>query len=165
MEDNICPRCKNKDTKITKYSEGEVVCIECGYVFETEFIDEHNEERFFGKNCSTNGISNKDLSRTSGPVSSYYFGNTDDNNKLLGRKKKSNNENNTNYNNKNIINEKEKKILKKNAQLNKIDIELKKICDFFNISKMIYEATKEDAIKYMNMGKYILILIKNQNYL
>ena len=153
MEDNICPRCKNKDTKITKYSEGEVVCVECGYVFETEFIDEHNEERFFSKNCSTNGISNKNLSRTTAAPSTYYFGNIEDNNQLLGRKKKLNNENNTNYNNKNLINEKEKKILKKNAQLNKIDLELRRICDFFNISKMIYEATKEDAIKLYEYGK------------
>ena len=30
MEDNLCPRCKTKDTKITNYSDGEVVCSRSG---------------------------------------------------------------------------------------------------------------------------------------
>lgn len=157
MEDNnSCPRCKGINTKITKYNEGEVVCTECGYVFELEFVDEHPEERFFSKKCSTNGISKKDISRVSSTPSTYYFGNSDEI-QLLGHKKNINYEynskNNYHYKEKSLSAEKEKKSLKKNTELNKIDYELRKICDFFNISKMIYEAAKEEAIKLYEYGK------------
>ena len=155
MEDkNVCPRCKGKNTRITKYNEGEIVCIECGYIFELEFIDEHPEERFFSKQCSGKGLSNKEISRTSSAPSTYYFGNSNEI-KLLCHKKRANFENKFNdyYSGNNIHNEKDKKIIKKNSELNKIDMELRKICDYFNISKMIYEATKEEAIKLYEYGK------------
>ena len=155
MEDkNVCPRCKGKNTRITKYNEGEIVCIECGYIFELEFIDEHPEERFFSKKCSGKGLSNKEISRTSSAPSTYYFGNSNEI-KLLCHKKRANYENKFNdyYSSNNIHNEKDKKIIKKNSELNKIDMELRKICDYFNISKMIYEATKEEAIKLYEYGK------------
>ena len=86
MEDNLCPRCKTKDTKITNYSDGEVVCSQFGYVYEVEFIDEHTEQRVFSKNCSSFGCANKDLSRISAPPSTYYFGNSDETT-FLGKKK------------------------------------------------------------------------------
>ena len=153
MAENICPRCKAKDTKITNYSDGEEVCTQCGYVYEIEFIDEHAEQRIFSKNCSSNGFSNKDISRTSAAPSTFYFGNSDET-QLLGKKKNRNLFNKEKkYSNISICSEKEKKILKRNADLNKIDNELRKICNFFNISKMIYEATKEEAIKLYEYGK------------
>ena len=149
-DENICPRCKSKDTKITNYSDGEVVCSMCGYIYEIEFIDEHAEQRIFTKNCSSKGISNKDISRTSTAPSTYYFGDSTDI-QFLGQKKKK-------YHDKEkekflFVDEKEKKILKKNSELNRIDYELRKICNYFNISKMIYEATKEEAIKLYEYGK------------
>jgi transcription initiation factor TFIIIB Brf1 subunit/transcription initiation factor TFIIB len=155
MEDkNLCPRCKGKNTRITKYNEGEIVCNECGYIFELEFIDEHPEERFFSKQCSGKGLSNKEISRTTSAPSTYYFGNSNEI-KLLCHKKRANFENKFNdyYSGNNIHNEKDKKSIKKNSELNKIDMELRKICDYFNISKMIYEATKEEAIKLYEYGK------------
>jgi hypothetical protein len=74
---------------------------------------------------------------------------------LLCHKKRANFENKFNdfYSGNNIHNEKDKKSIKKNSELNKIDMELRKICDYFNISKMIYEATKEEAIKLYEYGK------------
>ena len=153
MAENICPRCKAIDTKVTNYSDGEEVCSQCGYVYDIEFIDEHAEQRLFSKNCSSNGFSNKDISRTSAAPSTFYFGNSDEI-QLLGRKKNRNLFNKEKRNNNiNICSEKDKKILKRNSELNKIDNELRKICNFFNISKMIYEATKEEAIKLYEYGK------------
>lgn len=155
MEDkNICPRCKGKNTKVTKYNEGEVVCTECGYIFELEFIDEHAEERFFSKQCSSYGFSKKDISRTSSAPSTFYFGNSDET-KLLCHKKRANFENKIRnyFSDNNLCSEKDKKSLKKNLELCKIDKELRKICEHFNISKMIYEATKEEAIKLYEYGK------------
>lgn len=156
MEDKKCPRCGRTDTCITRYTEGEVVCSECGFVFEIEFIDDHDEQRFFSKNCSTNGVSNKDLSRNSLQSSTYYFGNSDEV-KLIGRKKQLNFENNPNYNyhckSKTLSTEKEKKIYKKESELHRIDSELRQICTFFNISKMIYESTKAEVLKLYEYGK------------
>lgn len=156
MESNTCPRCKGENTKIIDYKCGEIVCCQCGFVFEKEFIDDHNEQRFFSKNCSANGFSNKDLSRTSGPISTYKFG-EDNEVKLIGKKIKNNKENNfykNKYNHKNKdLTEKEKKILKKESDLTKVDSELKKLCNFFDIKKAIYEMTKSEIIKLYDYGK------------
>ena len=153
MEDNKCPRCGRTDTKITRYSEGEVVCSECGFVFEQELIDEHDEQRFFSKTCSSNGISKKDFTRNSSAPSTYYFGNYDEI-KLIGHKKKFDNPNyKYHHYEKSSSTEKEKKTQRKEIELNKIDSELKKICNFFNISKMIYESAKDEAIKLYEYGK------------
>ena len=148
--DNICPRCKSKDTKITNYSDGEIVCSMCGYIYEIEFIDEHTEKRIFSKNYSSKYIPNRDIPRTSAIPSTYYFGDPNDI-QFLGHKKKK-------FHDREkekliCLDEKEKKIIKRNAELNKVDYELRKICNFFDISKMIYEATKELAIKLYEYGK------------
>ena len=93
MENNKCPNCKGINTRITDHREGRIVCSQCGFVFDFELIDEHNEQRYFTKNCSSNGISNKDLSRTSGPISSFKFGGDLNEIKLIGKKTKNNWEN------------------------------------------------------------------------
>ena len=157
MENNKCPNCKGINTRITDHREGRIVCSQCGFVFDFELIDEHNEQRYFTKNCSSNGISNKDLSRTSGPISSFKFGGDLNEIKLIGKKTKNNWENkkykySNELKNKNL-NEKEKKILKRDIELQKIDNELKKISDVFNINKMIYEAAKEEVIKLYDYGQ------------
>ena len=152
MESNTCPRCKGINSKIIDYKLGEIVCCQCGFVFEQEFIDDHTEQRFFSKNCSSNGFSNKDLSRTSGPISTYKFG-EDNEIKLIGKKIKFNKENNYFKNKSKDLTEKEKKIIKKENELNKVDNELKKLCTFFNIKKAIYELTKSEIIKLYEYGK------------
>lgn len=158
MEKNKCPQCKSENSAIVDYKQGVIVCSQCGLILENNLIDEHNEERFFSKNCSSNGISNKDLSRTSGPINTFKFGTDTNEIKLIGKKTKYNNENKKykNYYDKNKdkdLSEKEKKLLKKGKELNKIDYELKQICTFFNINKMIYESAKEEIIKLYDYGK------------
>lgn len=169
MESNICPRCKNKDTKITEYSAGEVVCNTCGYVFDIELIDEHNEQRLFSKNCSSNGFDNKELSRVSAGPSTYLFGDMDEI-KILGNKRKLGfniDDNNKkkffqNSHSQKLLTEKEKKINRKNYDLIKICTKLREIGDNFNISKMIYESAKEEAIKLYEYGK--IHVRNNSNY-
>ena len=158
MEKNKCPQCKSVNSAIVDYKSGVIVCSQCGLILEDNLIDEHNEQRFFSKNCSSNGISNKDVSRTSGPINTFKFGDDTNEIKLIGKKTKYNNENKkyNNYYDKNKdknLGEKEKKLLKKGKELNKIDYELKQICTFFNINKMIYEAAKEEIIKLYEYGQ------------
>jgi len=158
MEKNKCPQCKSANSAIVDYKSGVIVCSQCGLILEDNLIDEHNEQRFFSKNCSSNGISNKDVSRTSGPINTFKFGDDTNEIKLIGKKTKYNNENKkyNNYYDKNKdknLGEKEKKLLKKGKELNKIDYELKQICTFFNINKMIYEAAKEEIIKLYEYGQ------------
>ena len=161
MESYKCPRCKVSNTEIVDYKSGEVVCSKCGFVFDEELIDEHNEQRIFSKTCSSNGYSNKDISRTSLPITSYKFG-EDNEIKLIGKKTKNIFYKKTyKYKNNKELPEKEKKILKKENDLNKIDYELKKICTYFNINKMIYEASKEEIIKLYDYGK---ISIRSNNW-
>ena len=158
MEKNKCPQCKSTNSAIVDYKSGVIVCSQCGLILEDNLIDEHNEQRFFSKNCSSNGISNKDLSRTSGPINTFKFGDDTNEIKLIGKKTKYNNENkkyNNHYdkNKDKNLGEKEKKLLKKGKELNKIDYELKQICTFFNINKMIYEAAKDEIIKLYEYGQ------------
>ena len=157
MESNKCPRCNNENSQMIDYAQGEIVCSQCGLVFDLHLIDEHNEQRFFSPNCSSNGYSAKNLSRTSAPINTYNFGDDSNEIKLIGRKTKYNKENkkyNSNYsnNNKNLT-EEEKKILKRQKELKQIDYELKKLCSYFNINKMIYEATKEETIRLYEYGQ------------
>ena len=156
MESNKCPRCNNENSQIIDYNQGEVVCSQCGLVFDLRLIDEHNEQRFFSKNCSSNGYSAKDISRTSGPINTYNFGDDSNEIKLIERKTKYNRENKKynyiNNNNKNLT-EEEKKILKKQKELKQIDYELKKLCSHFNINKMIYEETKKETIRLYEYGQ------------
>ena len=93
--------------------------------------------------------------RTSGPISSYKFGENNEI-KLIGKKNNKKiffNSNKYNSNKHKDLTEEEKKIMKKENDLNKIDNELKKICNYFNINKMIYEASKEEIIKLYEYGK------------
>ena len=156
MESNKCPRCNNENSQIIDYNQGEVVCSQCGLVFDLRLVDEHNEQRFFSKNCSSNGYSAKDISRTSGPINTYNFGDDSNEIKLIGRKTKYNRENKKynyiNNNNKNLT-EDDKKTMKKQKELKQIDYELKKLCSHFNINKMIYEETKKETIRLYEYGQ------------
>ena len=62
--DNICPRCGARDSKVTDNRNGEIVCQNCGLVFEERLIDDTYEKRNFSKE---NG-ENKGESRIGGPM-------------------------------------------------------------------------------------------------
>ena len=63
-DDNICPRCKACDSKVTDARLGEIVCQNCGLVFEERIIDDTYEKRQFN---NENG-GNKGESRIGGPM-------------------------------------------------------------------------------------------------
>ena len=111
---DICPNCKSENSKIIDYKQGDIVCGQCGYIFEQEFIDEHCEQRFFSKTFSSKGISNKELSRVEAPTNTLKFNhdfNNGNNNKFLGKKTKNKDYNDNNGKTK-FMDEKEKKLIK-----------------------------------------------------
>ena len=63
-DDNICPRCSARDSKVTDGRLGEIVCQNCGLVFEERIIDDTYEKRQFN---NENG-GNKGESRIGGPM-------------------------------------------------------------------------------------------------
>ena len=62
--DNICPRCNARDSKVTDNRYGEIVCQNCGLVFEERLIDDTYEKR----NFSNESGGNKGESRIGGPM-------------------------------------------------------------------------------------------------
>lgn len=64
IEENICPRCGARDSKITDKGNGEIVCQNCGLVFEERIIDDTYEKRNFN---NENG-GNRGESRIGGPM-------------------------------------------------------------------------------------------------
>lgn len=64
-DDNICRRCGVKDSKVVIPQNGELVCENCGLVYEERIIDETYEKRNFN-NESSGG--KKVESRISGPM-------------------------------------------------------------------------------------------------
>jgi transcription initiation factor TFIIB len=64
IEENICPRCNARDSKVTDSRSGEIVCQNCGLVFEERIIDDTYEKR----NFSNENGGNKGESRIGGPM-------------------------------------------------------------------------------------------------
>ena len=64
INDNICPRCTAHDSKVTDNRYGEIVCQNCGLVFEERLIDDTYEKR----NFSNENGGNKGESRIGGPM-------------------------------------------------------------------------------------------------
>lgn len=64
LNDNICPRCTARDSKVTDNRYGEIVCQNCGLVFEERLIDDTYEKR----NFSNENGGNKGESRIGGPM-------------------------------------------------------------------------------------------------
>jgi len=65
----ICPLCKCKNTVITDFTSGQVVCSECGAVLDDRIIDETSEWRNFSS--ENPGSSNNDPNRVGGPINPY----------------------------------------------------------------------------------------------
>ena len=64
LDENKCPRCGALDSKITDRGNGEIVCQNCGLVFEERIIDDTYEKRNFN---NENG-GNRGDSRIGGPM-------------------------------------------------------------------------------------------------
>ena len=62
--DNICPRCGARDSKVTDNRNGEIVCQNCGLVLDERLIDDTYEKR----NFSNENGGNKGESRIGGPM-------------------------------------------------------------------------------------------------
>ena len=56
IENEICNRCKSKNSRITDYNSGNEVCNECGLVFEDTIIDDEDEKRTFENDDGENKI-------------------------------------------------------------------------------------------------------------
>ena len=68
---NICKLCNSENTIITDFSEGVIVCSNCGYVVEDKIIDETLEIRKFS---NENGGTQEDNNRVGGPTNPYLNG-------------------------------------------------------------------------------------------
>ena len=64
FDENICSRCNARDSKVTDSRSGEIVCHNCGLVFEERIIEDTYEKRNFN---NENGGSKGD-SRIGGPM-------------------------------------------------------------------------------------------------
>ena len=56
MNDNICTKCKAKNSIITNYEYGEIVCNQCGLVYEEAIIVDEYEKRTFQDESGDNQI-------------------------------------------------------------------------------------------------------------
>ena len=64
IKEDICGRCKAKNSLVTDMRDGELVCINCGLVAEDRIIDDTYEKRNFG----AENAGNKSESRIGGPM-------------------------------------------------------------------------------------------------
>ena len=53
-DENICMRCNARDSQVTDNRNGEIVCSNCGLVFEERLIDDTYEKRSFGNESGGN---------------------------------------------------------------------------------------------------------------
>ncbi|MCQ2818796.1 MAG: transcription initiation factor IIB family protein [archaeon] len=68
QRDDYCSYCNAKNSIVTDFSFGEVVCSACGTVLEDRIIDETYEKRNFGGDNQNGG---KDQNRIGGPISPF----------------------------------------------------------------------------------------------
>lgn len=68
-DDIICNRCKSKNSIITDYKSGEMVCNQCGWVYEEQIIVDEYEKRTFQDDSGDNQI------HRVGPPSNHSYGN------------------------------------------------------------------------------------------
>ena len=81
-EVEICSRCKSKDSIITDYENGELVCNQCGLVYEERIIVDEDEQRTFADDNGDNQI------HRVGPPEKPSFGNECGTNLLIRDKGK-----------------------------------------------------------------------------
>lgn len=81
-ENEICRRCQSKDSIITDYENGELVCNQCGLVYEERIIADEDEQRTFADDNGDNQI------HRVGPPQNPIFGNECGTNLLIRDKGK-----------------------------------------------------------------------------
>ena len=80
----ICKRCKSKDSVVTVYEIGELVCNQCGLVYEERIIVDEDEQRTFADDKGDNQI------HRVGPPQNPAFGNECGTNLIIRDKGKTN---------------------------------------------------------------------------
>ena len=131
-EVEICSRCKSKDSIITDYENGELVCNQCGLVYEERIIVDEDEQRTFADDNGDNQI------HRVGPPEKPSFGNECGTNLLIRDKGKT-------------------KVIKTYSKFTKIQknfIRIDKFLSSYDVEELIREEAKEiydKLAKNMNM--------------
>ena len=131
-EVEICSRCKSKDSIITDYENGELVCNQCGLVYEERIIVDEYEKRTFEDDNGDNQI------HRVGPPEKPSFGNECGTNLLIRDKGKT-------------------KVIKTYSKITKIQknfIRIDKFLSSYDVAERIREEAKEiydKLAKNMNM--------------
>ena len=120
-EVEICSRCNSKDSIITDYESGELVCNHCGLVYEERIIVDEDEQRTFADDNGDNQI------HRVGPPEKPSFGNECGTNLLIRDKGKT-------------------KVIKTYSKFTKIQknfIRIDKFLSSYDITGILREETKE----------------------
>ena len=131
-EVEICPRCNSKDITITDYENRELVCNQCGLVYEERIIADEDEKKTFGDDNGDNQIHHV------GPPEKPSFGNECGTNLLIRDKDKT-------------------KVIKTYSKFTKIQknfIRIDKFLSSCDVEELIREEAKEiydKLAKNMNM--------------
>ena len=139
-EVEICSRCKSKDSIITDYENGELVCNQCGLVYEERIIVDEDEQRTFADDNGDNQI------HRVGPPEKPSFGNECGTNLLIRDKDKT-------------------KVIKTYSKFTKIQknfIRIDKFLSSYDVTAPIREETKE---LYCKLAKNMNMQGRNLNHI
>ena len=139
-EVEICSRCKSKDSIITDYENGELVCNQCGLVYEERIIVDEDEQRTFADDNGHNQI------HRVGPPEKPSFGNECGTNLLIRDKGKT-------------------KVIKTYSKFTKIQknfIRIDKFLSSYDITGILREETKE---LYCKLAKNMNMQGRNLNHI
>ena len=139
-EVEICSRCKSKDSIITDYENGELVCNQCGLVYEERIIVDEYEKRTFADDNGDNQI------HRVGPPEKPSFGNECGTNLLIRDKGKT-------------------KVIKTYSKFTKIQknfIRIDKFLSSYDVTAPIREETKE---LYCKLAKNMNMQGRNLNHI
>lgn len=127
-EIEICSRCKSKDSIIIDYESGELVCNQCGLVYEERIIVDEDEQRTSADDNGDNQI------HRVGPPEKPYFGNECGTNLLIRNNGKT-------------------RVIKTYSKYNKIQknfIRIDKFLSSYDVTGLIREEIKEIYDKLAN---------------
>jgi len=139
-EVEICPRCNSKDITITDYENRELVCNQCGLVYEERIIADEDEKKTFGDDNGDNQIHHV------GPPEKPSFGNECGTNLLIRDKDKT-------------------KVIKTYSKFTKIQknfIRIDKFLSSYDVTAPIREETKE---LYCKLAKNMNMQGRNLNHI
>ena len=139
-KEQICERCYAKNSIITDYSEGELVCSNCGKVYEERIIDDEYEKRTFEDNDGENRI------QRIGPPAKPEYGNELGTNLLIREKGKTR-----------VV-----KSYSKNDKIQRNFMKIQKLLSSVDVSQNIIEEVKS---YYGKVGKNMNMQGRNVNYI